>query len=55
MAQQAEEKPIAILGAIAANLIVAIAKFVAAFFTGSSSMISEGIHSTVDTATEGLL
>lgn len=55
MAQQAEEKPIAILGAIAANLIVAIAKFVAAFFTGSSSMISEGIHSTVDTANEGLL
>ncbi|MEZ4869300.1 MAG: cation diffusion facilitator family transporter [Caldilineaceae bacterium] len=55
MAQQAEEKPIAVWGAIASNSIIAVAKFTAAFFTGSSSMISEGIHSTVDTANEGLL
>lgn len=55
MAQQTEEQPTAVLGAIAANLIVAIAKFPAAFFTGSSSMLSEGIHSSVDTVNEGLL
>ncbi|MGZ8884339.1 MAG: cation diffusion facilitator family transporter [Halobacteriota archaeon] len=40
---------IAIVAAIIGNLIIAIIKFVAAAITGSSAMISEGIHSIVDT------
>ncbi len=55
MAENSKEKPITIYGAIAANLLIAITKFAAAFFTGSSSMLSEGIHSLADTGNEGLL
>jgi cation diffusion facilitator family transporter len=40
---------IAVVAAIAGNLIIAVIKFIAAAITGSSSMISEGIHSVVDT------
>lgn len=48
-------KPIAVYGAIAANLLVAIVKFIAAAITGSSAMLSEGIHSIVDTGNQLLL
>ncbi|MHB8054228.1 MAG: cation diffusion facilitator family transporter [Candidatus Aminicenantales bacterium] len=45
---------IAVMAAVAGNLAVAVTKFVAAAITGSSAMISEGIHSIVDTG-NGLL
>lgn len=50
-----EEKPIVIYGAIACNLGIAATKFIAAVMTGSSAMLSEGIHSVVDTGNELLL
>src|SRR6266550_43834 len=40
---------VAIYGAVAANVAIAVTKFVVAGITGSSAMLSEGIHSAVDT------
>jgi cation diffusion facilitator family transporter len=47
--------PVTIYGAIGANFIIAVAKFIAAVFTGSSAMLSEGIHSVADTGNQLLL
>jgi cation diffusion facilitator family transporter len=45
----------AIYAAFAANLLIAVTKFIAGSITRSASMISEGIHSVVDTTNQLLI
>ncbi len=45
----------AIIAALMANIGIAISKFVAFIFTGSSSMLSEAIHSVADASNQVLL
>lgn len=47
--------PRTVIAAFTANLAIAVAKFVAFVFTGSASMLAEGIHSVADTSNQALL
>ena len=51
----AGESKFVLIAALAANLGIAIAKFVAAAMTGSAAMLTEGFHSVVDSLNQILL
>jgi cation diffusion facilitator family transporter len=54
MARQHETKK-PIYWALGGNLLIALTKLIAAVYTGSSAMLSEAVHSLIDTGNEVLL
>jgi cation diffusion facilitator family transporter len=55
MRRRHHDHPIAVYGALLANIGIAVAKFVAAGVSGSSAMVSEAIHSAADSSNQLLL
>lgn len=55
MSASTSERPLVVYGALAANVVIAVAKFIAAFATGSAAMLSEAFHSVADSGNQGLL
>lgn len=55
MSERSSGNRAVVYAAMTANFVIMVAKFAAAVATGSSAMLSEGIHSLADTANEGLL
>lgn len=51
----ARESKIVVYAALAGNVAIALTKFAAFALTGSSAMLTEAVHSTVDTGNQGLL
>ena len=51
----AGESRTAVIAATAGNLAIAIVKFIASAISGSAAMLSEAIHSLVDTANDALM
>src|SRR3954463_10902662 len=51
----ATESKTAVIAAIAGNLAIAVSKFIAAALSGSAAMLSEAIHSLVDTGNGALM
>ena len=52
---KSESSKVSIYAAMSANIAIGIAKFIGAAISGSSAMLSEGIHSVVDSTNEILL
>src|SRR5437588_1208116 len=55
MARRRSSRKVVVYAALLGNVLVALTKFAAAGLTGSSAMVSEAIHSLVDTGNEVLL
>ncbi|HEX5551629.1 MAG TPA: cation diffusion facilitator family transporter [Chitinophagaceae bacterium] len=51
----AKHSKVSVFAALIANLVIAAIKYIASAMTGSSAMLSEGIHSTVDSGNQLLL